>query len=103
MKTWVILNPNAGTADEVEDFMTAVQSLGEVAVHTTKHAGDATTLAREGVAAGYPRIVAAGGDGTINEVINGIAPDFARVQFGIIPLGTGNDFARTINMPTDLD
>jgi len=103
MKTLVILNPNAGTADEVASFEATVQSLGDVAVSTTAQAGDAVRFAREGVAAGYGRIVAAGGDGTINEVVNGLASDFAAVQFGIIPLGTGNDFARSINMPTDLD
>lgn len=103
MNTWIIVNPNAGTAGELDGLKAAVQSLGQVVVRTTGGAGDATVLAREGVAAGYDRIVAAGGDGTINEVINGIAPHFDRVQFGVIPLGTGNDFVRSIDMPTDLD
>lgn len=103
MKTWVILNPNAGSADEIDTFSTAVASLGDVAIHTTERAEDAIRLAREGIAAGYDRIIAAGGDGTINEVLNGIAPNFDKVEFGIIPLGTGNDFARSINMPKELD
>ena len=48
-------------------------------------------------------IVAAGGDGTLNEVINGVAPHVDRVRVGLIPLGTGNDFARVLNLPTTIE
>jgi len=48
-------------------------------------------------------IVAAGGDGTLNEVVNGIGGNRSRARLGLIPLGTGNDFARTLGIPTDLD
>jgi diacylglycerol kinase (ATP) len=47
--------------------------------------------------------VAAGGDGTINEVLNGLAGHFDRVQFGILPLGTANDLARSLAVPSDLN
>ena len=48
-------------------------------------------------------IVAAGGDGTLNEVINGIGENLGDTRVGLLPLGTGNDFARTIGIPTDLE
>jgi diacylglycerol kinase (ATP) len=51
--------------------------------------------------AGYELIVAAGGDGTINEVVNGLAAASAHATLGIIPLGTGNDLARTLAIPSD--
>ncbi len=52
--------------------------------------------------AGYELVVAAGGDGTLNEVVNGLAADFAAARLGLLPLGTGNDFARSIGVPADL-
>ena len=52
---------------------------------------------------GYDMIVAAGGDGTLNEVVNGVREDASAVVLGLIPLGTGNDFARTLDLPTDID
>ena len=51
--------------------------------------------------AGFDLIVAAGGDGTINEVINGIAPLEKRPKLAIIPGGTTNDFARALQIPRD--
>jgi YegS/Rv2252/BmrU family lipid kinase len=68
--------------------------------------GDATRLAREALRGGAERVVAVGGDGTINEVVNGffdergaaIAPDAA---FALVPFGTGGDFRRTVQIPLD--
>jgi diacylglycerol kinase (ATP) len=50
---------------------------------------------------GCDTLVAAGGDGTIHAAVNALAPDFDRVCLGVLPLGTGNDFARTLALPTD--
>ncbi|HYO79745.1 MAG TPA: diacylglycerol kinase family protein, partial [Thermoanaerobaculia bacterium] len=68
-------------------------------VEFTAAAGDATRLAQEAVAAGCDTVIAAGGDGTLNEVINGLAPHMDEVRVGLIPLGTGNDFAKMLNLP----
>jgi len=72
----------------------------------TQHAGHATTLARGG-AAQYGCVVAMGGDGTINEVVNGLVDDGGPLRpdlrLGIIPLGTGADFVRTLGIPRDLE
>src|SRR5262245_39511506 len=73
----------------------------------TQCAGDATRLAREALRAGYERVVAIGGDGTVNETVNGffdeagapIAPD---ASFALIPFGTGGDFRRTFHLPTEV-
>ena len=65
----------------------------------TRKKGDAIRLARDAVKKGFDYIIAAGGDGTLNEVINGIGPNSNRVQVGLLPLGTGNDFARTLDLP----
>lgn len=65
----------------------------------------ARTLAAEAVRDGFEVIAAAGGDGTIHEVLNGLAdtPDgLARVRFGVIPLGTANAFAREHRLPRDI-
>lgn len=99
MNTCIILNPNAGTADEITEFEASLQDLGEVTIRKTREAGDAKLFAEEALDNGYDLVVAAGGDGTINEVVNGLSKDFAKARMGIIPLGTGNDFARSINVP----
>jgi YegS/Rv2252/BmrU family lipid kinase len=69
--------------------------------------GDATRLAREALRGGADRVVALGGDGTINEVMNGFFEDGAPIApgaaMGILPYGTGGDFRKTVRIPTDFD
>ncbi len=72
-------------------------------VQATRRAGDAGELTRRAVDAGFERVVAAGGDGTVSEVLGGIAPAFEKVCFGVIPLGTGNDLARSLDIPHDIE
>jgi diacylglycerol kinase (ATP) len=100
MDMWVILNPNAGTAAQAADLREMLAHQANVILHVTSRQGEAKDLAAIALQAGYEMIVAAGGDGTINEVVNGLAADFARARLGIIPLGTGNDLARTLALPT---
>ncbi len=69
----------------------------------TKKRGDAEKLSRQAVRAGRRYIVAAGGDGTLNEVINGVVGAAHRPRIGLLPLGTGNDFARTLGLPFSLE
>ena len=70
-----------------------------VRVRITWEPGDGATFAREAIDAGADTIVACGGDGTINEVLNGL--EGTRVALGIIPVGTANDFARQVGIPDD--
>jgi YegS/Rv2252/BmrU family lipid kinase len=71
-----------------------------VDVWETEAAGHATALAREAANQGYPVLLSAGGDGTLHQVVNGIRQSRCRTwpTLGVIPLGTGNDFARLANM-----
>jgi diacylglycerol kinase (ATP) len=74
----------------------------------TQSQGDATGLAREALRNGAERIVAIGGDGTINEVVNGFfdergAPINPDASFALIPFGTGGDFRRTFDLPKEVD
>ena len=96
----VIFNPAAGRRRasalwRVLDLLSASGVRLELA--ETQHAGHATALAREAAAAGVPLVVAAGGDGTIAEVANGLAGSTARL--GVIPLGTANVLAHELHLP----
>jgi YegS/Rv2252/BmrU family lipid kinase len=81
------------------------EALGELQVERTRTARDGERIAREAVRAGVDRLIVAGGDGTISEVVTGLlsAELGEYVQIGLLPLGTGGDLARTIGMPRDLD
>lgn len=101
MKIWIILNPRAGSADQMDDLGMALGSLAGTEIFVTQGRGHAEELARQALEKGVELVVAAGGDGTLNEVVNGLAADFGRARLGLLPLGTGNDFARTIGIPAD--
>ncbi len=73
----------------------------DVDVRVTWESGDARRMARAAALDGVDAVVAAGGDGTLNEVLNGLAG--ADVPLGIVPMGTANDFARQAGIPLDVD
>jgi diacylglycerol kinase (ATP) len=102
----IIVNPNAGSAGDLEAVKAALGERPGTEIRFSEKQGDAEDLAREAARRGVRTVVAAGGDGTLNEVLNGLAEDFAggpgRVRLGLLPLGTGNDFARSIGVPADL-
>ena len=101
MKARVILNPNAGSADAADALRVAIDEGPDVELCACDDPGHGRRLAAEALAAGYELVIAAGGDGTVNEVVNGLAEDFGAVALGIVPLGTGNDLARTLALPDD--
>ena len=105
MRVHLIVNPAAGTASDrepVEQVQRGLRAAGhQVEVHETAGRADAERFAREAAAAGVEMIVAAGGDGTLNEVVNGVASvatGLARCAIGLLPAGTGNDFARALGI-----
>ena len=69
-------------------------------VHQTKYKGHGTALTKSLIKNGAKQIVAIGGDGTLHEVINGF-DNFEEVTLGLIPCGTGNDFAHALGLPKD--
>ncbi|BCG57319.1 diacylglycerol kinase [Paenibacillus sp. URB8-2] len=71
----------------------------EATCHATTGEGDATEAAADAVNRGYDLIIAAGGDGTLNEVVNGMAEKPNLPPLGVLPLGTTNDFARAMGIP----
>ena len=102
MKICVIFNPAARgeKANRFRDHLAALSK--QCTLKPTYAPGAARALAAEAVGEGFDQIVAAGGDGTLNEVLNGIgdAPDgFGRARLAVMPLGTINVFAREIGMP----
>ena len=95
--TLVILNP-AAHSERALRKRAQVESLArDCVVCATTRTGEAELMARRGVEEGFEKIVAAGGDGTINEVVNGLAD--TDVTLGVLPIGTMNVFATELGLP----
>jgi diacylglycerol kinase (ATP) len=96
--TIVILNPTAGSPEHVRSWQERAESLaGDCPVRVTSHSGEAEVLARRAVEEGFARIVAAGGDGTVSQVANGLAGSNAIL--GVLPMGSVNVFAMELGLP----
>lgn len=103
-KARLIYNPVSGKEilrNNLADILVAIEQAGyETSAFATTAAPDsAKNEATRAAKAGFSLIVAAGGDGTINEVVNGIAPLDKRPKLAIIPAGTTNDYARALKVP----
>lgn len=97
--TLIILNP-AADSERALRKQARVESLArDCVVCATTYIGEAEAMARRGVAEGFEKIVAAGGDGTINEVVNGLAGTNA--MLGLLPIGTMNVFATELGLPVN--
>ena len=105
MRICVIFNP-AARGNKAWRFRRHLNELSQqCALKATTAPGDARRFAQAAVATGYEVIVAAGGDGTVNEVLNGIGdePDgFLRTRLGVLPLGTVNVFARELKIALNI-
>jgi len=103
VRTCVIFNPAAKgqKAERFRNLLTSISS--ECSLKQTVTAGDARKLAASAVREGFESIIAAGGDGTVNEVLNGLSDvpqGFKLARIGVLPLGTVNVFARELGIPT---
>jgi diacylglycerol kinase (ATP) len=103
VKTCIICNPAAGSVDGTDALAAQLARFDGASVQFTHASGDAMRLAREAIASGCETVIAAGGDGTLNEVINGLAEHIDEIRVGLLPLGTGNDFARMLALPSSVD
>ncbi len=106
MRLMLVVNPMAtGTTLRARDVLAHALASGcRLEVVETKARGHATELAREAVADGFDAVVALGGDGTVNEVVNGLLSDGPRPglpALGVVPGGSANVFARALGMTDD--
>jgi YegS/Rv2252/BmrU family lipid kinase len=99
----LIINPTAGRERakyHKENLRRQLESMfDDVELRETEQAGDATLWAKEAALIGFDAVFSMGGDGTLNETINGLAQANKPIDFGFIPLGTINDLARALNIP----
>jgi YegS/Rv2252/BmrU family lipid kinase len=111
-KEWlVIINPNAGRRTGSRDWK---KIRGLLVKHNfdfnevfTERPGHAIDISKDSIEAGYKRIIVVGGDGTLNEVINGLFKQTkfptTDITFGMISIGTGNDWGRMLKIPSDYE
>ncbi|MBX3056492.1 MAG: diacylglycerol kinase family lipid kinase [Anaerolineae bacterium] len=106
MRAKVILNPYAdnGRGRQCQALIeTAAQPYGGIEIALTEYPGHGRELARQFANEGYDLVAAAGGDGTISDVVNGLVlGDKATTRLGIIPIGSGNDLAWSLGISSDV-
>jgi len=110
MKSRLIVNPVSGS-DSGPDYLRSINErlrewVGDMDIVMTVAPGDALRAGEQAARAGYDHLFVAGGDGTLNQVLNGVARvegALSNVTFGLIPLGTGNDFAYALGLPEEVD
>ncbi|OES46281.1 YegS/Rv2252/BmrU family lipid kinase [Domibacillus iocasae] len=104
-KAMIIANPSSGkeqAAEYIDHINMQLEKLGyETEKRLTEGEGDATRFAKEACEKKMDAVIAMGGDGTMNETVNGLAEQPHRPVMGVVPLGTVNDFARALNVPLD--
>lgn len=103
MKLCLITNSGSGSAEAIEALRPRIEA-AQAEEWPSDHPGHTSDLAEEAGRSGrFDAVVACGGDGTINEVVNGLMrlAEGQRPALGVLPLGTGNDLARTLCLPTD--
>ncbi|MDA7026768.1 diacylglycerol kinase [Bacillus sp. CLL-7-23] len=101
----IIYNPTSGRELFKKNLPKVLQKFEQAGYETSCHAttseGDAVKAAKNAAERQFDLIIAAGGDGTLNEVVNGLAPLEKRPRLGVIPVGTTNDFARAVGIPRE--
>ena len=102
MRAKLIVNPKSGPWDVRRELPVVLNHLEEhgwrTTLHTTERAGEATQLAQQARDEGFEAVFVVGGDGTINEVVNGLAE--SSVALGVLPGGTSNIWAKELGLPT---
>lgn len=104
-KALLVINPSSGN-ERAKDYRELAKKkleslFDEVEIKYTEKAGDARDFARKAADERYDSVFVMGGDGTVNEGINGIAEQEYIPNFGFFPLGTVNDLSRALNIPLD--
>lgn len=103
-KVLAIINPKSGTSSKAGVVGKLLQAFAEspytLFITYTCYAGHASLLAEEAAREGYERVIAVGGDGTVNEVARGLL--HTKTALGIIPMGSGNGLARALGLPMNV-
>lgn len=101
-RAWLILHGKQAQNEAVREAVQARRDDGwDLAVRLTWEAGDARRLVEEGLRAGYSRLIAGGGDGTLNEVAAALIDLQGAASLALLPLGSANDFARAAQIPLE--
>ena len=111
---YFIVNPRAGSGKTMSEWVPAERMLQNLGIPfitaMTDHKRHATELSYDAAVEGYRRIVAVGGDGSLHETLNGIAryceesgTDTAEFYLGVMPIGSGNDWIKSLGVPHDLE
>lgn len=102
--TLVVWNPGASGCKKTAALREDLASRDGVRLVESNSPAAARSAIRDGISCGCRRVVAAGGDGTVNVALEALAnADSPNVSFAVLPLGTGNDLARTLGMPLDAE
>src|SRR5262245_27652816 len=106
MRAILVVNPKATTTTERgrDVLVHALRSEVELTVEYTNHRGHAAEIGRRAVAEGYDVLMTLGGDGTVNEAVNGLlvdGPDPQVPALAVVPGGSTNVFARELGLPRD--
>ena len=111
MRATLIINAEQNVVESIREPIGRLRDAGHVIEpRLTFEQGDARRMARDGAERGCDVVIAAGGDGTINEVVNGLHDYLSECgngarspRLGIVPLGTANDFASALSIPSAVD
>jgi YegS/Rv2252/BmrU family lipid kinase len=107
---FLIVNPNSGTGNFQNSWKTIQECLNEQEVNYsysfTQYPKHEIQLVEEAIQQGFRKIISVGGDGTLHHVLNGMMrqryTNSSEIKLGVIPLGTGNDWIKTYDIPTDI-
>ncbi|MFA9462152.1 diacylglycerol/lipid kinase family protein [Thiohalorhabdus methylotrophus] len=99
MTKWLLKNPHSGSAERIEALGPTIERAG-IRVLSPETPAELHRILRE-ARLDCERLLIAGGDGTVHRVVNAMRGDFQRPPLALIPLGTGNDLARTLGIPFD--
>ena len=101
-KAMLILHGKQAMNEEVRNAVQGLRECGwQLDVRLTWEGGDAERLVQEALAAGYPQLIAGGGDGTLRDVVHAMAAAETDASLVLLPLGTANDFARAADIPLE--
>lgn len=102
-KTLIVWNPNAGSTSQAAEIRERIVASPDVEIYEPTSSADAQEKVRIECEHGTRLVVAAGGDGTVNTVINGLSNAPSDVIMGVLPLGTANDWCASLAIPSDVN